>query len=131
MLGIFITDYVTRNCVFFFFSSRRRHTRLQGDWSSDVCSSDLCATIWSQPSSAQIIGQTSNIKIIAAIFRKRETRERNRPRTPDPFEIRRRVSPGSTSARAARRDDLNRRRGSDRFHLVREPLCVHKRARSD
>src|ERR1022692_3181142 len=29
-------------CVFF-FSSRRRHTRLQGDWSSDVCSSDLCA----------------------------------------------------------------------------------------
>src|SRR5256885_10438160 len=26
----------------FFFSSRRRHTRLQGDWSSDVCSSDLC-----------------------------------------------------------------------------------------
>src|SRR5256885_7032051 len=27
----------------FFFSSRRRHTRLQGDWSSDVCSSDLIA----------------------------------------------------------------------------------------
>src|SRR5256885_4284306 len=27
----------------FFFSSRRRHTRLQGDWSSDVCSSDLYA----------------------------------------------------------------------------------------
>src|SRR2546426_11114207 len=27
----------------FFFSSRRRHTRLQGDWSSDVCSSDLDA----------------------------------------------------------------------------------------
>src|SRR5215467_4873712 len=26
---------------YFFFSSRRRHTRLQGDWSSDVCSSDL------------------------------------------------------------------------------------------
>src|SRR5574337_717980 len=26
---------------FFFFSSRRRHTRLSGDWSSDVCSSDL------------------------------------------------------------------------------------------
>src|SRR5688500_1686000 len=27
--------------LLFFFSSRRRHTRLQGDWSSDVCSSDL------------------------------------------------------------------------------------------
>src|SRR5437762_13927022 len=28
----------------FFFSSRRRHTRYIGDWSSDVCSSDLCST---------------------------------------------------------------------------------------
>src|SRR5690348_17607792 len=28
---------------FFFFSSRRRHTRWTGDWSSDVCSSDLLA----------------------------------------------------------------------------------------
>src|SRR5690606_39486263 len=27
--------------VFFFFSSRRRHTRFSRDWSSDVCSSDL------------------------------------------------------------------------------------------
>src|SRR2546421_5234501 len=27
--------------VFFFFSSRRRHTRSDRDWSSDVCSSDL------------------------------------------------------------------------------------------
>src|SRR6266446_9420887 len=31
--------------MFFFFSSRRRHTRLQGDWSSDVCSSDLQAIL--------------------------------------------------------------------------------------
>src|SRR5690348_17790234 len=27
--------------LLFFFSSRRRHTRWTGDWSSDVCSSDL------------------------------------------------------------------------------------------
>src|SRR5690349_23233667 len=27
--------------LFFFFSSRRRHTRSLRDWSSDVCSSDL------------------------------------------------------------------------------------------
>src|SRR5256885_7937012 len=33
-----------RGGVCFFFSSRRRHTRLQGDWSSDVCSSDLLPT---------------------------------------------------------------------------------------
>src|SRR5699024_11916911 len=32
-----------RSCYtsFFFFSSRRRHTRSKRDWSSDVCSSDL------------------------------------------------------------------------------------------
>src|ERR1039457_7293047 len=30
-----------RRILFSFLSSRRRHTRLQGDWSSDVCSSDL------------------------------------------------------------------------------------------
>src|SRR6266481_9113191 len=29
--------------IFFFFSSRRRHTRWNCDWSSDVCSSDLIA----------------------------------------------------------------------------------------
>src|SRR5256885_664423 len=31
---------LARPHTYFFFSSRRRHTRLQGDWSSDVCSSD-------------------------------------------------------------------------------------------
>src|SRR2546426_4265971 len=38
---------------FFFFSSRRRHTRLQGDWSSDVCSSDLDRFAW-EPESTYI-----------------------------------------------------------------------------
>src|SRR5438876_6693581 len=31
--------------IYFFFSSRRRHTRWTGDWSSDVCSSDLLQII--------------------------------------------------------------------------------------
>src|SRR5260370_40449949 len=37
--------------LFFFFSSRRRHTRFKCDWSSDVCSSDLIAASasWSAP----------------------------------------------------------------------------------
>src|SRR5258705_5709213 len=35
--------------LFFFFSSRRRHTRCLSDWSSDVCSSDL------QPSQRRLI----------------------------------------------------------------------------
>src|SRR2546430_9515425 len=33
--------HVTVRVIFFFFSSRRRHTRFDCDWSSDVCSSDL------------------------------------------------------------------------------------------
>src|SRR5207237_6395150 len=36
-------------CVcFFFFSSRRRHTRFKCDWSSDVCSSDLAGPVGSR-----------------------------------------------------------------------------------
>src|SRR5437879_8918046 len=40
MYFFFVSFYI---CIlfFFFFSSRRRHTRYIGDWSSDVCSSDL------------------------------------------------------------------------------------------
>src|SRR5690554_383208 len=37
---MFLTRYLFLFC-FFFFSSRRRHTRCGRDWSSDVCSSDL------------------------------------------------------------------------------------------
>src|SRR5262245_61765046 len=33
--------FESRKALFFFFSSRRRHTRCLSDWSSDVCSSDL------------------------------------------------------------------------------------------
>src|SRR5438876_6735163 len=40
MFGVFI---------FFFFSSRRRHTRWTGDWSSDVCSSDLIQPLVLRP----------------------------------------------------------------------------------
>src|SRR5437867_11035973 len=51
------------NISIFFFSSRRRHTRSYGDWSSDVCSSDLlprmdgitvCRMLKSDPITAQV-----------------------------------------------------------------------------
>src|SRR2546429_3615185 len=38
-------DMLLDRFLFFFFSSRRRHTRCSRDWSSDVCSSDLNATL--------------------------------------------------------------------------------------
>src|SRR4030066_1197975 len=43
--------------VFFFFSSRRRHTRFKCDWSSDVCSSDLHADY-----------SLSGMRIMVAVF---------------------------------------------------------------
>src|SRR5699024_12021202 len=53
---------------YFFFSSRRRHTRSKRDWSSDVCSSDLrlsplvpSRTIMESPSSGTAILATGQV----------------------------------------------------------------------
>src|SRR5690242_20845417 len=46
--------------LLFFFSSRRRHTRLTCDWSSDVCSSDLYETIY--PSYYDLGRSATNIR---------------------------------------------------------------------
>src|SRR5205807_5634876 len=70
----------------FFFSSRRRHTRLQGDWSSDVCSSDLTSSTSKArekagcglPSARADMGQ----------LRIREGRAGNELREPGPLELR-------------------------------------------
>src|SRR5690606_41067962 len=40
----FVLTGYHNNISYFFFSSRRRHTRFSRDWSSDVCSSDLIDT---------------------------------------------------------------------------------------
>src|SRR5207248_8691431 len=49
---------------FFFFSSRRRHTRSYGDWSSDVCSSDL----WRRYSFGKITGPLSVARTAVSPF---------------------------------------------------------------
>src|SRR5262245_62478731 len=43
LAGVGVCLSLCRSFLFFFFSSRRRHTRCLSDWSSDVCSSDLIA----------------------------------------------------------------------------------------
>src|SRR5579863_10729397 len=53
--------------VFFFFSSRRRHTRWTGDWSSDVCSSDLLAAGDAPQQAVRAIPYTVGIGIIAPV----------------------------------------------------------------
>src|SRR2546430_16449199 len=42
--------------LYFFFSSRRRHTRFDCDWSSDVCSSDLEAALLAVRERAVAVG---------------------------------------------------------------------------
>src|SRR2546421_9199344 len=46
---VFIYYRCTSVFLFFFFSSRRRHTRSDRDWSSDVCSSDLTSDTSADP----------------------------------------------------------------------------------
>ena len=48
----------------FFFSSRRRHTRLVSDWSSDVCSSDLNKVHILTANSLDLIECTACVNII-------------------------------------------------------------------
>src|SRR6267154_4400379 len=45
---------------FFFFSSRRRHTRWTGDWSSDVCSSDLDDSYFEVVTTAEDVGRSGD-----------------------------------------------------------------------
>src|SRR5437867_13446248 len=49
---------------YFFFSSRRRHTRSYGDWSSDVCSSDLGASCMIRN------GDTDRVEVAAWLTKK-------------------------------------------------------------
>ena len=60
-------------CFFvFFFSSRRRHTRLRRDWSSDVCSSDLEGIETRDPSVAPVLSEEfaidENFEIVPILF---------------------------------------------------------------
>src|SRR5256885_9931902 len=65
--------FYSRNIAFdsaigglFFFSSRRRHTRLQGDWSSDVCSSDLASAALARRPSGSLVSPCTSSTIVAS-----------------------------------------------------------------
>src|SRR5437870_2365712 len=53
-MSLFVDGCVFRYFLFFFFSSRRRHTRWPRDWSSDVCSSDLPIAVELLPFHAEV-----------------------------------------------------------------------------
>src|SRR2546422_3830953 len=78
-----VEDLMSR---FFFFSSRRRHTRCSRDWSSDVCSSDLPT-------------------VVSAVLRE----DYHRPRPPPPASARpaSRLDLGAAGAMPALRQDVH------------------------
>src|SRR5690349_25105323 len=88
---------------FFFFSSRRRHTRSLRDWSSDVCSSDLLQLFeghgaWSHPqprtmSLEELEGRlgdldTSMLRRLTRSEERRVGKEGRARRSPDPSKTR-------------------------------------------
>src|SRR6266480_7187980 len=58
---------IAYDIYFFFFSSRRRHTRLTCDWSSDVCSSDL-AVVGSGPAGLACAAQLNKAGHRVTVF---------------------------------------------------------------
>src|SRR2546421_1852947 len=80
---------------FFFFSSRRRHTRSDRDWSSDVCSSDLERAINCKCSCA-LQGETVKSARAFAV---------NRPLVVSPITLKRRYNAHATVAEAEQAPD--------------------------
>src|SRR5437762_3188315 len=67
-----------------FFSSRRRHTRYIGDWSSDVCSSDL-AQVLDEPRHPRRVPQVERDRALARVGRVEDRRDlREERRAPAP-----------------------------------------------
>src|SRR6266567_3721701 len=60
--------------TYFFFSSRRRHTRFDCDWSSDVCSSDLRSPLTATIGLPSKVPPKSSTAILAAATERSEER---------------------------------------------------------
>src|SRR5207245_3782628 len=63
--------------IYFFFSSRRRHTRCYRDWSSDVCSSDLAVGPADSGDAASSLRALSCASVLAANHLEGESKASN------------------------------------------------------
>src|SRR5207247_3626294 len=61
------------DCLIFFFSSRRRHTRSTRDWSSDVCSSDLSSLNHPHICTLHDIGHVDGVDFLVMEYLEGET----------------------------------------------------------
>src|SRR5437763_638854 len=55
--------FTTIQILSFFFSSRRRHTSYIGDWSSDVCSSDLYHRVPPSADAGSLMGSRKRLQL--------------------------------------------------------------------
>src|SRR5205807_7808329 len=103
----------------FFFSSRRRHTRLQGDWSSDVCSSDL--------QSAEETGLLRRRRLARVRWRHAAERARAAP-AGDDVAAQQDVSSASARRRSGnRRDRKSTRLNSSHLVISYAVFCLKKK----
>src|SRR5439155_13586761 len=80
-LSFFRTFILAEGIVpFFFFSSRRRHTRWPRDWSSDVCSSDLIMTGAPVPEGADSVIRVEDTDRGSDVVAIRDARDRSEER---------------------------------------------------
>src|SRR3989475_1447456 len=101
--------------VFFFFSSRRRHTRFDCDWSSDVCSSDLLRYLLDR------FG--GNLELALAAYHAGETRVSRESRVPRISETRQYVRKVIRFYRSSKRDG----RRIDRLYTAKVQPRVTRR----
>src|SRR2546430_3194744 len=73
-----LRTFLLTHLIYFFFSSRRRHTRFDCDWSSDVCSSDLGYVTLSAPTPDSL---RTSAAVLPASARRRDANSPNSPRS--------------------------------------------------
>src|SRR5256884_1379100 len=116
--------------LFFFFSSRRRHTRCSRDWSSDVCSSDLSpggrvdrlAAAPGTGTSDDLGRRFRNPGRAGPASRLGRTYGRSHRALPRPFSAQRRLPPGT-------RSEEHTSELQSRLHLVCRLLLEKKKTR--
>src|SRR5207248_8209043 len=108
----------------FFFSSRRRHTSSYGDWSSDVCSSDLDGNVVAAEGES-LAGKVADGDVVAAGIRRECVGSEGGIIVPADVDIERQVTAGGvvTACRSEeRRVGKSVERGGGRVSVKAEAL---------
>src|SRR5262245_66020376 len=100
--------------TYFFFSSRRRHTRCLSDWSSDVCSSDLNGSSTTSPGRVWYSSGRSKISSGFGEIGRASCRERGQVRVDD-VRLKQKRDLRTAQADDARHEDAGADRQAERY----------------